>query len=441
MDVFFQGGMNWLQPLADANLGDFVFFKLVSDYFNREIQEFGLDLMKETMKWVSTIALTVTTLWILILGYRIATGQSRESAMATMIKAAKVAIIISVASAVLGYRIATGQSRESAMATMIKAAKVAIIISVASAVGANGAMLHKTMTQNLDKEIHGLFTGDDDSTAEDAIDDNLAYTQLALAALDAVRVDASEPEMLEKKGRAVMLAGFGTASPPMAAGAMLLLFKFTMAFLIGIGPIFILALVFDQTKDLFKKWLFYLIGTLFSMAMLSVVALVFDQTKDLFKKWLFYLIGTLFSMAMLSVVTAMVLKFTAKVAAAYWAVKFIKFGDAEGLSSQALQQGGIGLIMTLLIITVPTIAAALWQGNMGTFLSYTAFNNTAAPGPQGQPAGSYMPQQAPRSNSQGDERSTETANATKAIAGGSTTTYTQSPGSRGNASRSEGSAT
>ncbi|KPN06764.1 type IV secretion system protein, partial [Xanthomonas arboricola] len=155
--------MNWLQPLADANLGDFVFFKLVSDYFNREIQQFGLDLMKETMKWVSTIALTVTTLWILI----------------------------------LGYRIATGQSRESAMATMIKAAKVAIIISVASVVGANGAMLHQTMTQSLDKEIHGLFTGDDGSTAEDAIDDNLAYTQIALAALDAVRVDASEPEMLE----------------------------------------------------------------------------------------------------------------------------------------------------------------------------------------------------------------------------------------------------
>ncbi|WP_126947801.1 type IV secretion system protein [Xanthomonas sp. BRIP62409] len=376
MDVFFQGGMNWLQPLADANLGDFVFFKLVSDYFNQEIQTFGLDLMKETMKWVSTIALTVTTLWILI----------------------------------LGYRIATGQSRESAMATMVKAAKVAIIISVASAVGANGAMLHKTVTQNLDKEIHGLFTGDDDSTAEDAIDDNLAYTQLALAALDAVRVDASEPEMLEKKGRAVMLAGFGTASPPMAAGAMLLLFKFTMAFLIGVGPIFILALVFDQTKDLFKKWLFYLIGTLFSMAMLSVV-------------------------------TAMVLKFTAKVAAAYWAVKFIKFGDAEGLSSQALQQGGIGLIMTMLIVTVPTIAAALWQGNMGTFMAYSAFGTAASPGPQGQPAGSYVPQQAPRNNSQGDERSTETANATKAIAGGSTPTYIQAPGSRGNASRSEGSAT
>ncbi|MBB4591607.1 type IV secretion system protein [Xanthomonas cannabis] len=375
MDVFFHGAASWLQPLADANLGDFVFFKLVNDYFNREIQEFGLDLMGRAMRWVSTIALTITTLWILI----------------------------------LGYRIATGQSRESAMATMIKAGKVALVISFASALGANGAMLHQSMTQNLDKEIHRLFTGDE-GTAADAIDENLAYTQVAMATLDAVRVDPSQPEVLEKKGRAMLMAGFGTASPPMAAGAMLLLFKFTMAFLIGIGPIFILALVFDQTKDLFKKWLFYVIGTLFSMSMLSVV-------------------------------TAMVLKFTAKVAAAYWAVKFIPLVSAEGLSSQALQQGGIGLIMTMLIITVPTIAAALWQGNMGTFLSYTAFNSAASPGPQGQPAGSYMPQQAPRNNSQGDERSTETANATKAIAGSSTPTYTQAPGSRGNASRSEGSAT
>ncbi len=107
-----------------------------------------------------------------------------------------------------------------------------------------------------------------------------------------------------------------------------------MAFLIGIGPIFILALIFDQTKDLFKKWLLYVLGRLFSMAMLSVV-------------------------------TAMVLKLTAKVAAAYWAVQLITSGNAEGLSSQALQQGGIGLIMTGLIISVPTLAAAIWQVKVG----------------------------------------------------------------------------
>ncbi|MCC5049771.1 type IV secretion system protein [Xanthomonas campestris] len=370
MDAILHGAMNWLQPLADIGLGEFVFFKLVNDYFSNEIQEFGLELMSRAMRWVSTIALTVTTLWVLI----------------------------------LGYRIATGQSRESAMATMIKAGKVAIIISLASAVGVNGAMLHQTMTQNLDKEIHGLFTGDEDSTASDAIDENLAYTQVALTALDAVRVDPTDPEAIEKKGRAVLMAGFGTASPPMAAGAMLLLFKFTMAFLIGIGPIFILALIFDQTKDLFKKWLFYVIGTLFSMAMLSVV-------------------------------TAMVLKFTAKVAAAYWAARLITLGNAEGLSSQALQQGGIGLIMTGLIISVPTLAAAIWQGNMGSFMHFSAFGGGAAstPGPQGQPAGSYVPQQVAKGGEQSASGSSATSNATTRIAGATPTQAPQPVGSRGQA--------
>ncbi|KGR58935.1 Type IV secretion system protein virB6, partial [Xanthomonas vasicola] len=185
-------------------------------------------------------------------------------------------------------------------------------------------------------------------------------------------------------------------------GAMLLLFKFTMAFLIGIGPIFILALIFDQTKDLFKKWLFYVIGTLFSMAMLSVV-------------------------------TAMVLKFTAKVAAAYWAARLITLGNAEGLSSQALQQGGIGLIMTGLIISVPTLAAAIWQGNMGTFMAYSAFDRggAASPGPQGQPAGSYMPQRTAASGDRSDANVQKTGGTTSWTIAGTDSSETAAKGSRG----------
>jgi len=315
MDSIFQGAMSWLQPMADTGLGDYVFFKLINSYLNHEIDEFGMELMKNAMNWVSVIAMTAVTLWILL----------------------------------AGYRIATGQSRESAMATMVKATKIVVILSIASVVGANGAMLHKTMTDNLDKEIHQLFTGDTDSAA-DAIDENLAYTQLALAAVDVVRVSPTDPESLDKKNKALFMAGFGAASPAMAAGAMLLLFS----------PVFILALMFDRTKELFKTWLFYVIGTLFSMSMLSVVS-------------------------------AMVLKLSTKVAIALWASKVIMGTDTEGLSSQALQQGGIGMLLTVLIITMPTVAAALWQGNMGSFMHFSAFSGGGAssPGPQGQPVGSY----------------------------------------------------
>ncbi|MFS8476094.1 Type IV secretion system protein virB6, partial [Xanthomonas campestris pv. campestris] len=37
-----------MQPLADIGLGDFIFFKLVNDYFSNEIQKFGLELMSNS---------------------------------------------------------------------------------------------------------------------------------------------------------------------------------------------------------------------------------------------------------------------------------------------------------------------------------------------------------------------------------------------------------
>ncbi|MBB5866593.1 hypothetical protein GGR61_004281, partial [Xanthomonas arboricola] len=112
--------------------------------------------------------------------------------------------------------------------------------------------------------------------------------------------------------------------------------------------------------------------------------------------------------------------------------------SAEGLSSQALQQGGIGLIMTMLIVTVPTIAAALWQGNMGTFMAYSAFNNAAAPGPQGQPAGSYMPQQVAKGGEQPQSGSAgNTSHATSKITGATPIQISQPTGSRGQAGQQD----
>jgi type IV secretion system protein VirB6 len=108
---------------------------------------------------------------------------------------------------------------------------------------------------------------------------------------------------------------------------------------------------------------------------------------------LLYGIGTLFSMATLSVVSSMVLGLTAKVSAAYWTatvINSIMGNNAEGLTNQAMQQGGIGLLMTVLIISVPPMAAMFFQGTVGSFMHFSAFSGGASrPGPQGQPPGSY----------------------------------------------------
>lgn len=258
-----------------------------------------------------------------------------------------------------GYRIITGQSRESMMALVVNAARSVCIITVATTMAFMGSDLHTLLTKDLDTSINQLFTGDDTTTVNN-IDHNLIYTQAAMSVLDSIQVAPNDPEMQTSKTRAQLLAALGTAGPPMVAGAMLLLYQFAMALFIGVGPLFVLCLMFDQTKELFKRWLMYGIGTLFSMAALSAVC-------------------------------SIVLGLTLKVGAAYWASSVILGSSTEGLTNQAMQQGGIGLLMTVLIISVPPMAAMFFQGTMGSFMAYSQFNTGNRHGPQGQPPGAYSP--------------------------------------------------
>lgn len=307
----------------------YIYYRLIYNWLSDKIETFGYDMMGRVAGWASAVALTLVTIWILI----------------------------------QGYRILTGTMREPLMATVLNMGRVAVIVSAATTMAFAGTDLHKFLTETLDKQVHGFFTGNYDQTTSSAIDRNLGWTQLALGAINAVQVVPGDEESRSDKSRAQLLAAFGTASPPMAAGAMLLLYQFAIALFIGLGPLFILCLIFDQTKDLFRRWLMYGIGTIFSMALLSVVA-------------------------------SMVLDMMIAVNEAIWGAKLankLLGADAEGLSSLALQQGGIGLLLTTLIISVPPMAAMFFQGTMGSILTYSAFAGGAAsrPGPTGQPPGSY----------------------------------------------------
>lgn len=81
----------------------------------------------------------------------------------------------------------------------------------------------------------------------------------------------------------------------------------------------------------------------------------------------------------------------------------------DGMNSQALQQGGMGLILTTLILTAPPMAAFFFQGTLGSFMAYSQIGGSPAaaqPGPQGQPPGAYTPpapSSAPSSAGTGDQ--------------------------------------
>jgi type IV secretion system protein VirB6 len=323
-----------------SDIASYVYFQLVYTYLQKQINTFGMNLMHRTMTWAATIALTLVTLWILI----------------------------------QGFRIMTGRSQAPLMEVVINMGRIVVIVAAATTMAVTSTDLNDFFTTQLDQEVHYLFTGNKDETTASAIDQNLAYTQLALSSIDSVQVLDRDSEMVGKKERTALMATIGTASPPMAAGAMLLLYQFAMALFIGLGPLFILCLIFDQTKDLFRRWLMYGVGTIFSMALLSAVA-------------------------------SMVLGLTLRISVAMWGAKIINNVlkiDTDGLTSTAIQQGGIGLLLSLLIISVPPMAAMFFQGTLGSALTYSVFDrNGGKPGPQGQPAGMIQASSTPHTNAGG----------------------------------------
>lgn len=310
---------NWLRPMALlSDVSNLYFFQEINSFLQDEIDEFGINLLGRVMAWVGGVALTLMTLWIMLQGFRIVTGRSRDSMMALV--------------------------TDSLRATLI--------VGLSTGLAMGGSTVYDFLTDDLSREISQVITGDDED-AYASIDRSLGYMQLAMGSIDHLDVGGSQI-VEDSKTRALWFTGIGIAGPALTGGAMLLLNKIAMALFIGLGPVFILCLLFEQTKPLFGRWLFYGIGTMFSLAVLSV---------------------------MVTLALDMVLA----VSGAFWAGSLLG-ANTEGVTSRALQQGGLGLILTMLIISAPPIAATFFQGVLGNFAHYSAFGG-AAGAPAGQRPG------------------------------------------------------
>ena len=311
---------------------DFAYFALVYAWVSNKIDAFSDGVMHNAMAWASAIGLTLFTIWIIV----------------------------------QGFRMVTGRSRESMMGMVVDMSRNAVILTAAASMALAGHSIQAFFTNALAADINGLVTGSNDSPAT-TIDRNLAYTAVAMAAMDSAQglgSAASGDNVASITGMA-LLAAFGIAGPPITAGAMLLMYKVALALFVGLGPIFICCLMFKSTEQMFWRWLNYGIGTLFSLAVLSFM-------------------------------TSIVLDLTLRVAAALWASSAInallETGGGAGLTGQAMQQGGIGMLMTVLLITAPPMAGSFFGGTVGSFTPYSAVGGGVnQPGPQGQPVGSYLP--------------------------------------------------
>lgn len=309
-----------------GQLGQFVFFTIINHWLSNEIYSFQSGLLSRMAHVISAIALVVLTIWILFHGYRAVTGQSQQPLMALV-----------------------GDSL-----------RAVLIVMVATSAAAAGSPLFWTLTDGASTSIVQLVTGSDKGPFEN-IDKNLGLMQVGMSVIDTID-DGGNQKIASDLARDKWMAGIGVAGPAIVGGSLLLLYKMALALFIGLAPLFILCLLFKQTAQLFQKWLLYGIGTVFSIAVLSVMVSI--------------------SMKMLAAVTA---DYTAQYVGSMLLNKLSNGTinlSADGLNSMALQQGGIGLILTTLLISVPPMAASFFQGTLGQFQSYSPFGSVG----QGQAA-------------------------------------------------------
>lgn len=341
-----EAAAGWL-PLH-ASLPNMVFFHEINDFIDDElINEYLPNLGRRVMRMVGGIGTVLLTLWIMIQGYRIVTGQSRESMLALVVSSLRATFIVGIA---LGAAVSWGP-------------------------------IYESLTDGLTKTINETMTGEpDEGGAYGDIDRTLAIMQVALSAIDTV--DSNHDMVTEKqKERALLFTGIGLGAPAIMAAVAMMLNKVAIGLVVAMGPIFILCLLFEQTKSLFQKWLMYGIGTLFSMALLTVmVTLALDMVIA---------VGT-----------------------AFWVTSALGFGG-ENVTNMAMQQGGLGLILTALIVSAPPMAAMLFQGTLGQFTPYSAFQPSQQPGAPGQPGYTAVSSGGPSSASASPHSSTHSSYASQ----------------------------
>ncbi|PPU70538.1 hypothetical protein XcuCFBP2542_18610, partial [Xanthomonas cucurbitae] len=142
---------------------------------------------------------------------------------------------------------------------------------------------------------------------------------------------------------------------------------------------------------------------------------------------------TMFSLSVLTFTVSLATKVVGAVGVAFLAKWALNGGNGEGISSMALQQGGVGLVLTTLIITAPPMAAAFFQGTLGQFTAYSALGQLDRAGQSPGAGRPYEPgapekERTPRHNQ-------ETSSTTTVMRSESTPYQDASSGSRGLASK------
>ena len=244
-----------------------------------------------------------------------------------------------------GYRILNGQSREPLNMFLWRGAKMVVIITVASWIMNNPTGLRDWISEHIKNPIASVIVGGEYASPEAMVDSSLLLMHLIMGAFGSLQA-ATSNDNGSAFSNFIMASGVAQGAPAVVAGALLLLNEIALSLAILTAPAFILCLLYDPTKQYFQGWLKFFLGSLLTMAVLSVMV-------------------TIGLKVMLVYATKVLGEYGVGVAVAGSASQ-----DRPGIAQITIMQGGLGLMMSTLMITAPLLVGNL----IGSSLGFNTYN-------------------------------------------------------------------
>jgi len=278
---------------------------------------------------------------------------------------------------VQGYLILTGRSQESLKTFIFNLGKTYIIILVALGVSSTSEFSLRTLTEVTTDGVASLMVGENDvgecimkstsSILGCKIDKSLTVAQASMAFINQIDT-ADNPNVAAQVERAKLFAGAGAAGPGIVTGTMLIIYRVAMALFVGFAPFFILCLMFKKTTPYFSKWLNYGLATMFSSALLAAMASI---STDLVK----IIAQSQYKYSKIASITGI-----------------ITGESVTGIFNSAMNQLGLGLMLSTVLIIVPPMAGSWFNGMMsGAYYGANQFerwNNPSGSSNSGSGSGS-----------------------------------------------------
>jgi hypothetical protein len=167
-----------------------------------------------------------------------------------------------------GFMIISGANRQPILGLAFKTGKMVLILSLVALVAANSPVIADTVL-----DFQALVTAivvDEGTDVYRTIDINLALAQVFNALIDGF-VGGAQANA-EGKSLTQMAGLVGQSGPAMLVSVMAIMAEISITLAIMLAPLFLFFLLFQQTATMFWSWAKFLLGTMFSLAVLALVS-------------------------------------------------------------------------------------------------------------------------------------------------------------------------